>query len=332
MSARIGLIANPAAGKDIRRLIAHGTSMDNQAKIAMLRRILVGLQAMGPINVLAMPDASHLIQRALEGIGGVKPQVDYVDMAVTNLPTDSTKAAQAMREADCACILVLGGDGTARIVSQADVPLLPISTGTNNVLPVTTEGTLAGMAAGAIALGLIDANRVCYRHKWLEIRDNDTYVDRALVDVAVIRGQFIGAKAVWDTSRLVQVVATRANPMSTGISAIAGMCCPVSVREPRGIALVIGPDTTKNNSQRIRAVIAPGLVESVGIQAHRSIAHGESVAIVDERPLVIALDGEREIVLNARSQATVTLHDDGPCIVDLEAAVHQMVSRHLFTV
>ena len=37
----------------------------------------------------------------------------------------------------------LGGDGTNRIIARTwpDVPLLPLSTGTNNVFPVTVDAT-----------------------------------------------------------------------------------------------------------------------------------------------------------------------------------------------
>ena len=51
------------------------------------------------------------------------------------------------------CLITLGGDGTNRIVAKAsgDVPLMPISTGTNNVFPVMIEGTIAGLAAGLAA-------------------------------------------------------------------------------------------------------------------------------------------------------------------------------------
>ncbi|HEY8875633.1 MAG TPA: hypothetical protein VIM32_03140 [Desulfosporosinus sp.] len=40
-----GIIANPASGKDIRRLVAHATVFDNQEKVNLIRRILLGLQA-----------------------------------------------------------------------------------------------------------------------------------------------------------------------------------------------------------------------------------------------------------------------------------------------
>ena len=54
--AAVGIIANPASGKDIRRLVAHATVCDNMEKVNLLRRILLGLQAAGVDRVLIMPD------------------------------------------------------------------------------------------------------------------------------------------------------------------------------------------------------------------------------------------------------------------------------------
>lgn len=54
--ATVGIIANPASGKDIRRLVAHGSVFDNQEKVNILRRVLLGLQATGVEQVIFMPD------------------------------------------------------------------------------------------------------------------------------------------------------------------------------------------------------------------------------------------------------------------------------------
>ena len=52
----VGIIANPASGKDIRRLVAHGTVFDNVEKTNIVQRILLGLAATGVKKVLFMPD------------------------------------------------------------------------------------------------------------------------------------------------------------------------------------------------------------------------------------------------------------------------------------
>jgi predicted polyphosphate/ATP-dependent NAD kinase len=39
----VGIIANPRAGKDIRRLVAHGSILDTQEKVYIVRRAILGL-------------------------------------------------------------------------------------------------------------------------------------------------------------------------------------------------------------------------------------------------------------------------------------------------
>ena len=43
----VGIIANPAAGKDIRRLVAHGRVVSNQEKANILRRVFAGVVSTG---------------------------------------------------------------------------------------------------------------------------------------------------------------------------------------------------------------------------------------------------------------------------------------------
>ena len=68
------IMANPASGKDIRRLVAHGSVFDNQEKVRMVRRILVGLAAAGVRDVLYMPEGYGIVPRAL-GDAGVDAHV-----------------------------------------------------------------------------------------------------------------------------------------------------------------------------------------------------------------------------------------------------------------
>ena len=46
----VGIIANPASGKDIRRLIAHGSVFDNQEKVNIVRRVMLGFASFKPID------------------------------------------------------------------------------------------------------------------------------------------------------------------------------------------------------------------------------------------------------------------------------------------
>ena len=66
---------------------------------------------------------------------------------------DTISAARALRDKGCDVVITLGGDGTNRAFALGwrDAPLIPISTGTNNVFPVLCEATVAGAAAGGRA-------------------------------------------------------------------------------------------------------------------------------------------------------------------------------------
>ena len=50
----VGIIANPASGKDIRRMIASGTTVTNQEKQNIIIRILRAMDALGAGRVLTM--------------------------------------------------------------------------------------------------------------------------------------------------------------------------------------------------------------------------------------------------------------------------------------
>jgi predicted polyphosphate/ATP-dependent NAD kinase len=59
----VGIIANPASGKDIRRLVAHGSAFDNNEKINIVRRVLLGLDAAGVERVVHLPDSYGIVER-----------------------------------------------------------------------------------------------------------------------------------------------------------------------------------------------------------------------------------------------------------------------------
>ncbi|MCY4583565.1 MAG: NAD(+)/NADH kinase, partial [Chloroflexi bacterium] len=195
----VGIIANPAAGKDIRRLVAHGRFVTNQEKVNILRRVLAGIESVGIRRVVFMPDMNALGRGSLDA-SAESLSVEFVDILVTNKEGDSTRAAEAMQDRGVGSIVTLGGDGTNRAVAKGagDVPLVPISTGTNNVFPRMIEGTVAGIAAGVVASGAVGSEQVTRRSTVLEVSIDGRVRDIALVDVAVSTHRFIGARALWD--------------------------------------------------------------------------------------------------------------------------------------
>jgi predicted polyphosphate/ATP-dependent NAD kinase len=327
----VGIIANPASGKDIRRVVSHATVVNNHEKVSIVRRVLLALYAHGAQRVEIMPDHFGIGVRALEGLRD-KPQVQemasLIDMSFDGSADDSLHAARSLSDAGAGCIVVLGGDGTCRVVAKqcGSVPLLALSTGTNNVVPCFIEGTVAGVAAAYVALHTgVPSGCLCRRHKRLLVRVNGERVDQALVEVSLIATGFVGSRAIWDVGSLRQVFASRAQPAKIGLSSVVGVLRPVSPMEPCGACAVISTD-----GRQVLAPIAPGALLRVSVGEVFDLEPGVPYPVQDGRPAVLALDGEREIVLHDDDEVTVTLDLNGPWIVDVERTLLQAVQEGAF--
>ena len=316
----VGIIANPAAGKDIRRLVAHGRVVSNQEKANILRRVFAGVVSTGADRILIMPDHSGLARPAAHDVEG-QIKIDYVEMPVADHQVASTNAARAMAEQGADSIVTLGGDGTNRVVAKGagTVPLIPISTGTNNVFPANTEGTLAGIAAGSMATGVLTIEEACRRSKRIDIYVNGERRDDALVDAAVSNQMFVGARAVWDTKTLQSMFLTRAEPASIGLSSIGSRIMPISIDEEYGLYLRLTGEPGEN-ATTVRAPIAPGTIADVEIMEWHKFHPGDKIEI-DTQPGTIALDGEREVELLPDQDVYATLATDGPWVVDVQQAM-----------
>jgi len=221
--ALVGIVANPASGKDIRRLVAHGSVFDNQEKVRIVRRILLGLSEMGVDRICFMPDYYGIVGRA-SGEIEIDAHIFPLEFTETGEQEDSTEAARLMQEQGATCIIVLGGDGTNRAVAKGNgsVPILPVSTGTNNVFPFMVEGTIAGMAAGLLACERVPLEECSFRSTKIEVLVDGEERDLALVDVVVYDDIFTGSRAIWDMGKVSQVFLNRASADSIGLSSIGG--------------------------------------------------------------------------------------------------------------
>ena len=316
-----GIIANPAAGKDIRRIVARGRFVPNHEKVNILKRVLAGLDAAGVERVAFMPDAGALGRGALDG-ADLRLSAEFVDMPVFHAERDTLRAARAMREAGVRCIITLGGDGTNRAVAKecGDIPIMPISTGTNNVFPAVVEGTVAGLAAGAVAAGAAPVNRAAPRHPRLDALINGEPRDIALVDLAISTERFIGARAIWDMATVREIFLTRADPTSIGLSAIGARLRATSPTEGVGLRIRLG-----SGGETVTAPVAPGLVSRVEIAEWRTMPAGGAPEIVTRRPATAALDGERAVPLPPDAEFAVRLNPNGPRVVNAALALGQDV-------
>ena len=321
----VGIIANPAAGKDIRRLVAQGRFVTNQEKVNILRRVLAGIESVGVGRVVFMPDMSSLGHGSLDGrTHGMS--VEFADILVTNKEIDSTRSAEAMRDRGVGCIITLGGDGTNRAVAKGagDVPLIPISTGTNNVFPQMMEGTVAGIAAGVVASGSVDVDAVTRRSTALEVSIDGAVRDLALVDVAVSTHQFIGARALWDIDTISELFLARTDADAIGLSAIGARLRPSDGSERSAVHVTIG-----DGGETVDAPIAPGMVTTVPVSGWK-VMNVEEIVEIAMRPCTIALDGERALRVGAEESAHVTLRNNGPLVVDVEAAIREATRLGVF--
>jgi len=322
--AIVGVVANPLSGRDIRRLVTQASVFPTAEKANMIQRMLTALDAVGVHRVLLSTDLGGISASVFRAIGrrrdqdGRWPEVEFLDgQPIRQTAQDTVDAVRRMVTAGARVIVCLGGDGTARVTASAvgDVPMLALSTGTNNTFPVVREATIAGLAAGLVATGMVPADGAATRAKLLEARVGDR-VETALVDVAVSTERHVGARAVWDPAKLTELFCAFAEPDAIGLSSILGQVSPVTRHESHGVTARI----TAEAALQVLAPIAPGLIVPVGVRAIEPMRPG-SVHPIDARAGAIVVDGERELTFEPGEQPTVRLRADGPWCVDVPAVL-----------
>ena len=241
--------------------------------------------------------------------------------------TDSAKAAGMLRDMGAKCIIVLGGDGTNRMVAKecGDVPLIPLSTGTNNVFPYMIEGTVAGLAALVAENDLDGSVLKTNRRKKLNIYKNGELVDTALIDVCVTNDTYVASRAVWDVDSIQELYVTVAKPDSIGMSAIAGSYTAITELQPEGFYLRCGEPA----EARTMAAIAPGLLRPVNIRESGRMQPGERIRLTTTAGM-LALDGEREVEFRPKDVVEIELSLEGPYVVDVPATLNCAADNGLF--
>ena len=320
----VGIIANPASGKDIRRLVAHGSVFNNNEKVNIVRRVMLGLDAVGVDRIVTMPDAFNICGKALDNLK-LKAEVLPLDMPIDDTQRDTTRAAGHMRDLGVDCLVSLGGDGTNRALAKAcgAVPLLPLSTGTNNVFPYMLEGTLAGLAAGLVASGAVAASEAVEQRPCLEIEVNGNVTDIALVDAVVCDDLFVASRAVWDMTKVRMIIVAQCMAAQIGFMGLAG-----NLPRPGapGGGMVIETDP---QAPPVLAPIAPGLIQRVGVRRYAQLDFEERVELPAGRG-TIALDGEREIMMLPHDSIAVHLRAAGPLVVQPQKALTLAAEKGYF--
>jgi len=100
----LGILANPASGKDVRRLVARASVFDNQEKRAIVVRALTGAVAAGVRRVHYFNDKHGICATALSELAETnspKIKAKPLDVEATGNALDTIAAARAMKEAGC---------------------------------------------------------------------------------------------------------------------------------------------------------------------------------------------------------------------------------------
>jgi len=323
----VGIVVNPASGKDIRRLVAKASVFDNQEKKAIVRRAITGVVAAGVRDFRYVPDSNEIAEAAITEVEQVI-RAEAVACAETRSVLDTITGVESLKEAGCGAVISLGGDGTNRALVKGwrHAPLIPISTGTNNAFPVLVEATIAGAAAGLVASGQVEMSTVASQAKIISVEIENEDDDLALIDAVLTSDRFIGARALLDSDRLRMAMLTLAEPASVGIASIGGLIQPISRSEDQGLLLNFCSDdnTPVNNGQvdlnrMLMAPIAPGFYQKIDVRSVAKIPFGEAVEVVG--PGTLALDGERERVLKPGQKASLSVRRDGPWVIDVAQAM-----------
>lgn len=334
---KVGIIANPVSARDIRRVISHAGNLAINDRANIVLRILTGLSATGVEEVVIMPENGGIRAQLMRTINREArmgnhrfPKVTYLDMDVTCTSNDSAEAARRMHELGVGAIVVLGGDGTNRVVVSrcGNTPIAGVSTGTNNAFPELREPTITGLAVGLAVTGMVPSEHAFSYNKRLEVRVND-HRDIALVDVAVVSERFVGARAIWKTANFRDLFVTFGRPDGIGMSSIIGLLAPLDRQTPEGRRVRLLPVGTAK--LRLITPIAPGLIEEVGIEAIESITP-DKVYLPSVCAGSIALDGERELTFSENDDVGIRLQVDAFRTINVPdcmvyAAKHGLLTR-----
>lgn len=309
---KIGLIVNPMAGRDIRRLVAYASLQSQPEKALTARRIVAGIQA--------VPGVELLIPQDLGGFfAWLKDELSR-DVSVELVPhpdilEDSTELwINMLVQAGADALIVVGGDGTQRNVAEVSptVPVLPVAGGTNNVACYLGDQTAAGYAVARFLSDGIDREAAAQRAKLLHIDLPDNPEHVALIDVALTRQTFTGAMAIWDPDDVLALVLAQSDAVRPGLSNVAGYDHPISFEDDFGLFVSFGEGGTE-----VPSVLAPGLMAPFFIRESREIGFNQPIGLSREgQGATLALDGERTVILPAGQIACVTLRRDGPWTLD----------------
>lgn len=325
---KIGIIVNPFSGKDLRRITSQACNVGNNEKAIKVVRIINSMKKFGVDKVYLMPDNYMLNANIASTINKDKDSnltVELLDFRPTDCPEDTINAVEMMKNLNIACLIVLGGDGTCRLVAKTDIniPVIPVSTGTNNVYPKFYEGTTVGIAASYISLK--EGDEDLHRSKRIEVYINGKFSDIALVDAVITDLPYVGSKVVSETYNIKELIVSMCSPISVGFSAIAGNLSICSENDDFGYRIKFDDYGTT-----ILAPISPGKVEEISFSEFERMDIDYEYICLPNYDGTIALDGERTVCFRCGDQLKFSITKSGPYKVDIIKTLYKAVENKFF--
>lgn len=309
--SKVGIIANPYSGRDLRRLTTRASNVSHNEKARKVLRIVHALEAYGIEKVYLMPDNYNLnsgIVKVHEADGSSHLHMELLDYLPVDKPEETIMAADMMLNKGIGCLIVLGGDGTNRLVArcETDIPVISVSTGTNNVYPSMLEETTAGIAAAYLASGN-GRKGFLKRSKRIEIYINDELADIALVDASVTEVPFIGSKVVSGIDEVNEIIACRCGPDLIGISSVIGSVAICEEDDDFGYHTRVGEKEIYT-----LAAFSSGQIVEVHQSRPDRVNLGDPYAIHPDFPGTIVLDGERTLLFRENDELKFVITRKGP--------------------
>ena len=307
--ATVGVIANPASGRDIRRLVTGASVFDNAEKGSMVFRLMAGLGAAGVERVLMMPAADGVgstLDRQLRNRHATLPDAAFpalhvLDQAARGTAEDTVDAVAEMCAQDVAAIVVLGGDGTHRVVARGaarrrSARSRPAPT---TSFPEMREATVAGLAVGLFATGAVPATTGVSARRRCACGSADRQRGRAGRRRGEPRALRRLARRLAGGRRL-RAVRRALEPGAVGLSSIAGLLAP-------GPLHVRGCTPAPQEAAHRAARAARARADHPRGRGRVSGVEPGAPVEVRRRDGTLALDGEREIERTDGDPVTVEL-------------------------
>ena len=317
----IGILVNPMAGRDVRRVAARASTVTFEAKRDAVARIAAGADALGVDAIHVVEDPFRVATVALQWMP-LKARVHVLAVPVSHGAADTEAAIAGFAERGVGVVVSLGGDGTHRDIARQrrDITLVALSTGTNNVFPVLAEPTVAGMVAALAAKDLLPPE-LMPRCKLLHVTLANGQRDLAVVDAALLADDFIGNMRPFAAAKLRQLLLARAEPDAIGTSPIGGFLKVVEDADDCGLLVRMGA-----GGRDFNVPLSPGHFRRVSVADVQRLPF--DVPAIFQGRGVLALDGDRRHRLDG-DPAHIVVRRDGPRIVNIAQAMRYAAANRL---